>query len=152
MCDTWKGGIIVIPGLSLLASSNACNQRAEARYNYRGERQRVRPYLSWEWDALASTMTACDNSVSRRQYSAISICLLWKDTQTVGAGDEWDISPHLIHFFSFPGRTIRTSEMNEYGWVREHRRHTSHAGLEVNRRCGQKYHVWFPCTQESSAS
>lgn len=56
-------------------------------------------------------MIISDNSVSHRQYSAISICLL----EILGhseAGDERDIAPVSYTYFSFPEQTIQTSEMN----------------------------------------
>lgn len=106
--DTWKGKAFSFQvfhySYHLILTSSAHLGRIQLE---RRERERVLLYLSWQWDALTSTMTICDNSVSCRQYSAISICRRWRDTRTVGASDEWDISPHLIHISHFQNKQYR---------------------------------------------
>ena len=95
-------------------------QCMQAEYNYRGKRQRESErererdrerglgfICPGEWDALTSTMTICDNSVSCRQCSAISIRLWCRDTRTVGARDEWDIAPRLRDISHFQNKQYR---------------------------------------------
>lgn len=94
-----------------------------------------------KWDALTSTMTVSDNSVSRRQYSAISICLRWRDARTVGAGDEWDITSRPIHISHFQNKQY---VWNEYCWLKEHRQHKSLGRPEeIDHLYIKRHLLWF---------
>ena len=107
--DTWrKKGKHLISALSLLLSSDTYISSACGQNTITEARERGPGFICpGEWDALTSTMTICDNSVSRRQYSAISIRLRCRDARTVGARDEWDIAARLRDISHFQNKQYR---------------------------------------------
>ena len=107
--DTWrKKGKHLISALSLLLSSDTYISSACGQNTITEARERGPGFICpGEWDALTSTMTICDNSFSRRQYSAISIRLRCRDARTVGARDEWDIAARLRDISHFQNKQYR---------------------------------------------
>lgn len=121
---TLEKGKHLISGLSLLISDTYISS-AWWHNTITEEKERALLYLSREWEAFTSTMTASDSSVSRRQYSAY-LSHWGGDSRTVEAGDEWDIA-HVWYIFAVM-RTNNTDIWNEYCLLKEHRHHNLFEG------------------------
>lgn len=98
------------------------------------ERKRLLLYLSWEWGALTSTMTVCDNSVSHRKYSAISLSIFSGEILGHLEPVMNETSPHIWYIFLI-SRTNNTDIWNEHHPAKEHRQHNSLGKLEEIDTC-----------------
>lgn len=114
---TWKGESFSFGVLSIPASTNTRgHQHTEARGQSQGGRGRRFCLICPESETHSHPQWPFVATVSAGQTMPGHVHLSCEpDTDTVGASDEWDISPHLIQFFLI-SRANNPDVWN--GWIR----------------------------------